>query len=278
VACAAWLSPLFVDRRRADAEPPGVEVQDIAKFSDGQPDAIPARFANLFRVIERARHGRRGDAGASADVSHGWGHSPMRTAETWCAAYRSAETKAADRRGYSRIVRGGSLSADHLQEWPSSRPIPTAVVSWMLGPEYSYQAVVLGDGRGSAAVTVRKRTLKTDWLAKKTEALQRAVSRRAAPPGDIFSELSLALLEPVADAIRSAEVVYLCPFLALNALPLCAFSLDGLPLAVQKRVAVVPTLSALHVWERIDRGKHPQPISTYSVPNSENKRRTFQGC
>jgi hypothetical protein len=65
------------------------------------------------------------------------------------------------------------------------------------------------------------------------------------------------LLLPVADLLRDAERVYLCPTQMLHQLPLAALELDRKPLCVAKKVGIVPSLSVLRVLECIDRNNAP---------------------
>jgi CHAT domain-containing protein len=154
---------------------------------------------------------------------------------------------------YAQIVRGASANATVLRQWFASAAPGTAVITWCLGEHYSF-AVALA---GTSAPVFRRINTTLGWLRDRAEELQQFVRARRNPPRQLIEALSQHLVQPVADAIRPAAAVYFNPTQSLHSLPLGALVLDGMPIAIQKNVGVVPSISVLRVLDHIDRQNNP---------------------
>jgi CHAT domain-containing protein len=235
---------------------------DILGLAPALP--LPPMLPEELRIAKELQAARR--IGLAGERGEAWGllevwRQCQEALDRWLGAVEVID------RSYARMVRGDSMDVTELRGWAASRKTATAVVWWMLGPEYSYQAVLSCGPRGmSSAPEFSKVPVTLSWLAKAATELQRAVNARENPSAEVFEELSLALIAPVADALRHAEVVYFCPSQDLHSLPVGALSLDGEPLSVQKNVAIVPTLSALRVLQWIDQGNDPEPVAAVFGP------------
>jgi len=155
---------------------------------------------------------------------------------------------------YVRIVRGQTLSSNEIRKWATSVNIPTAVVYWFLGNEYSYQVVVRAvPGQEFQDPIVRKVTVTIPWLQSQSEVLQKTIKSRKNLPAGLLDSLSGELIAPIEDLLQSIDAVYLCQSHQLYDLPLTALLLRNQPISVTKQVSVIPSLSVLNVLQYIDR-------------------------
>lgn len=197
---------------------------------------------------------------APGSEREGWGffeHWEQRLAklDEWLA--KVGETQISQQ-AYVGMVGGRSVTPADIQEWASKAANPTALVWWFLGPNYSYQAVLLTQpGKSFEPPVVRKVPLTLGWLDERCVQFQQSIKSRSNPPQGLLDELAEQLILPIADLLCDAEHVYLCPTQMLHQLPLGALALAEEPLCVAKKVAIVPSLSVLRILESIDRCNAP---------------------
>jgi tetratricopeptide (TPR) repeat protein len=155
---------------------------------------------------------------------------------------------------YAAVVGGSAMNPADIREWAAAVERPTAVMFWFLGERYSYQAVLLASpGTPPGPPEFRKLDVTYHELHDAANAWQRSVRGRVDPPSGLMEYLSERLLAPVADLLRGAEVVYVCPSQHLHALPIASLALDDDPLNTIAEVATVPTLSVLRALQTLKR-------------------------
>lgn len=208
-----------------------------------------------------------------SEREEGWGfaeHWEQRMAEldAWLQKVGQSEVI---QQAYVGMVAGKSVPPGEVREWARRVTSPTAIVWWMLGPSYSYQVVLLArPGVAFEAPVFRRVPVTLDWLEERCAEFQERIMSHKNPESTLLKELSEQLFLPVADLLRQADLVYLCPTLMLHQLPLAALDFDGEPLCISKRVGIVPSLSVLRVLECIDRNNVPSGKPAVWGPDFED--------
>lgn len=172
---------------------------------------------------------------------------------------------------YAAVVGGSAMNPADIREWAVSVERPTAVMFWFLGERYSYQAVLLASpGTPPRPPEFRKLDVTYHELHDAANAWQRSVRGRVDPPSGLIEYLSERLIAPVADLLRGAEVVYVCPSQHLHALPIASLTLDEHPLNTIAEVATVPTLSVLRALQTFKRASISKSTSFVYGPEFDD--------